>query len=1180
VTHVRYRIQPGESNVRHRADLSYAHEFMLCPSCASQIPADARFCSSCGYAVTATQAEERRVTTVLFADLVGFTALAEHRDPEAVKRLIDSCFQLLVDDITSFGGRVDKILGDGILALFGAPVAHEDDAERAVRAALRMQATLAQFVGTSGLSGSAGIRMRVGINTGEVLVGTLAGTEYTAMGDVVNIASRLQSAAPPGGILVGHTTYALTSQTIRFDPAGELDARGREQSVKAWLAVEATAPPGSRSRRGRNGPLIGRQPELAIGRAALDLVSIANRSVLLAISGENGVGKSRLADELIDYLHSSVDAAVLEGACVPYGEANVWFPIANALCRYLDLDPTLPVEQIRAVARQRAMQLLLNVDDAEVERMVDVFVHILGHPSTIDKLEAPAARASIHRAVARVLELRSQERPVVLSINDLHWADQALIGLLEHLVISLSRHPFALITAMRPGSEVVWPPHTERVTVVSLNLQPLGQLATEELAAQLLADQCADPKLLTALFERSGGNPLFLHELAALAAAGGGIRDLPNSLRALIIARLDQLTPDRRQIIENAAILGTAGAIASLQTFADELGQRFDPANLRELDDLGLLEVRGRRWEFRSDSVRDAAYQTLTKAARARRHFGVAKFMANFPAGLDDRAHHTATAAELVKEIGAVEGVSGTIAAEAVDLLTAAAERAGDNGSFRVAIRHTGRALELLPSGPAHEELRVQLQLLRAGALLDLRDFDAARADLDNALASAKQRGDVAAEGDAHRLLGSMHHAASRLDEARLELGQAVDLLRTVDRPDRLARALRARGFIELFGGSLVDAEWFFGEADTLYRLLDDQRGLAWLEQHRAWISFLSGDMALARDRLNHAADALDKLGDRSGVGWAFGLLAFVEFFERHFAEAEALAELVIREADQRGDEWAVGMMQTLLADLRLWQGDLGEAANLADQARSRFKKLNDKFGLIQATAPLLRAQIALGQAGAAQRSTEELLTLADMSVQGPFPLMAVAGAAMHRGDGATAVAIADRAIAETDELNGSAFEPHIARLVGLLQLGRIDEARIAFAELQPHELTNPFANGAGALLYATLGSPIEALGYAGEVAQAAGATYLDEVFAYVGAASAHTQLGNKPQATLSIEAAVVRALDVGDVVAIALATNAYQHLIGRPHPAFDQPTQLEAGWLTVIDNLPTAPATALQPAK
>ena len=540
------------------------------------------------------------------------------------------------------------------------------------------------------------------------------------------------------------------------------------------------------------------------------------------------------------------------------------------------------------------------------------------------------------------------------------------------------------------------------------------------------------------------------------------------------------------------------------------------------------------------------------------------------PTGLDDRAHHTATAAELVKEIGPVEGVSRSITDEAIELLTDAAERADDNGSLRVAVRHATRALELLPTGAEHEERRVQLQLTRAGALLDMRDFDAARIDLDSALVSAAQRGDVAAQGDAHRLLGSMHHAASRLDEARLELGQAVDLLRTVDRRDLLARALRARGFIELFGGSLTDAEWFFGEADTLYRLLDDRRGLAWLEQHRAWISFLSGDMAVARDRLNHAADAFDKLGDRNGVGWAFGLLAFVEFFERHFAEAEALAELVMREADQRGDEWAVGMMQTLLADLRLWQGDLGEAANFAEQARSRFKKLNDKFGLIQATAPLLRAQIALGQAGAAQRSTEELLTLADLSVQGPFPLMAVAGAAMHRGDGATAVAIADRAIAVTDELNGGAFEPHIARLIGLMQLGRLDEASVAFAELKPHELAHPFTNGAAALLFATLKSPKEALEHAHEVADAPGATYLDEVFAYVGAASAHVQLDDKPHAILSIEAAVVRALDVGDVVAIALATNAYQHLIGRPHPAFDQPTQLEAGWLTVIDALPT----------
>ena len=650
-----------------------------------------------------------------------------------VKRLVDSCFERLVDDITAFGGRVDKILGDGILALFGAPVAHEDDAERAVRAgaahAGRRSPTSSARPACPAAPASS---MRVGINTGEVLVGTLAGTEYTAMGDVVNTASRLQSAAPPGGILVGQTTYALTSQAIHFEPAGELDAKGREQSIKAWLAVEATAPPGSRSRRGRNGPL-DRSPT-RIGhrtrRARPGQLRKPQRAAgHLRRERRGQVAPGRRADRLPPQLgrrrspRGRVRAVRRGQRLVPDRQRAVPLSRSRPHTVRSTTSETWPATGRRSCSRASTNPRSIGWS------MCSPIFSAIRRASTGS---TPRRRArSIHSAVSRVFELRSQERPVVLSINDLHWADSALIGLLEHLVTSLSRHRFALITAMRPGSDVIWPPHTERVTVVSLNLQPLGQSATEELAAELLSDQCADPELLTALYERSGGNPLFLHELAALAAAGGGIRELPNSLRALIIARLDQLSPEQRQIIENAATLGTSGSIASLQTFADELGQRFDPANVRELDDLGLLEVRGRRWEFRSDSVRDAAYQTLTKAARARRHAGVAKAMAHLPTGLDDRAHHTATAAELVKEIGPVEGVSRAITDEAIQLLTDAAERADDNGSLRVAVRHASRALELLPPGAEHEERRVQLQLTRAGALLDLRDFDAARTDLD-----------------------------------------------------------------------------------------------------------------------------------------------------------------------------------------------------------------------------------------------------------------------------------------------------------------------------------------------------------------------------------------------------------------------------------------------------------------
>ncbi|MBA3288316.1 MAG: adenylate/guanylate cyclase domain-containing protein, partial [Acidimicrobiia bacterium] len=211
---------------------------IVCASCSSPVPAGARFCPSCGAATGPVigAIEERRVVTVLFADIVGYTTLAERLDPETVKRLIEGCFERLVADIDRFGGRVDKLLGDAILALFGAPVAHEDDAERAVRAGLRMQESLRQYVAERDGDGIAsGIQMRVGINTGEVLVGTLAGTDYTAMGDVVNTASRLQGLTPPGGVLIGSATASLCSPAIEREPFGVTAIRGREQLEQSWL---------------------------------------------------------------------------------------------------------------------------------------------------------------------------------------------------------------------------------------------------------------------------------------------------------------------------------------------------------------------------------------------------------------------------------------------------------------------------------------------------------------------------------------------------------------------------------------------------------------------------------------------------------------------------------------------------------------------------------------------------------------------------------------------------------------------------------------------------------------------------------------------------------------------------------------------------------------------------------
>lgn len=1141
---------------------------MLCHSCGTTVPVGARFCPSCGSPVVASaQGEERRIVTVLFADLVGFTSLAEHMDPEQVKRLVDHCFERMVDVVAEFGGRVDKILGDGMLVLFGAPVAHEDDPERAVRAALRMQDGLSSVVTGPDKARVDEIRMRIGINTGEVLVGTLAGTDYTAMGDVVNLASRLQALAPSGGVLVGETTHALTSHTFHYEPFGELQPRGREQSLHAWLAKAATAPPGARLRRRRDICFVGRHDETVIADAALDLVMKHGRGMLLHVNGENGVGKSRLVDEVITRLRAKGDVSVLEGSCVPYGESNVWWPLANALSSYLDLDPGMPLEAVREAAVARTSLMFPAQTPTEKEQLVDVFTHLRGFPSPIDRLDSASARSTIHHTVAQVLQAKAQDGPIVLSIDDLHWADPVLLELLASLVTSLSRQPFVLITAMRPGAELLWPPRTDRSTVLALTLQPLSREETDELALELMGDHEADDRRLGALYDRSGGNPLFLIELVALTETGGD-GELPDTLRTLIAARLDQLTMRQRQVLENAAVLGTAGSMLALEEFAKALDQPQPAESVHELDELGLLEVRGRRWEFRSESVRDAAYQTLTKSARAMRHAGVAKAMVSHAMGIDDLAHHVASAAELQQELGSVEGLPTDIVERAVKALTTAADRALEGGSLRMAVRHSTRALDLLRGSAADDQQIAHLRRARAAAEIDQRSFDAATADIDALEEIGDRTDDVTLQAESRRLRGMLANVAGRSDEARAELGAAIDLLRQVDRPDLLASALRSRGFIEMFTGSLDEAEWFLGEADGLYRSLGDERGMAYIEQHRAWISFLSGDMVIARERLTHAAGLHSQFGDRNGVGWAYGLLAFIEFFERRFDEAESLALTVSREADLRGDEWAAGMMDTLRADLRLWQGRLEEAHGLAEKARNRFKRLGDKFGLIQSMSPLVRSQVALGRFAASQRTSEELIAIAESGRQGPFPLMAVAGAAMHRGNAVVAGAMAERAIAEIALIGSSPLEPTVVLAMALVQLDRVDEALVAIESVLEPDDHHPFSQAVAAMVYMASGQPELAVQHAQSVAHTDGATYLDEVFAYVAAAGAFAQMADIAQAELAAQAAVARAMAVGDVVATALATATFRAVTGTAHSAFDDRTQLGEGWERLVEVL------------
>jgi class 3 adenylate cyclase/tetratricopeptide (TPR) repeat protein len=1126
------------------------------------VPEGARFCPSCGtpqqLSAEAGGAEERRVVTVLFGDLVGFTSLSERADPERVKRLVDAIFEQLVADVESFGGSVDKVLGDAIIALFGAPIAHEDDAERAVRAGLAMQSTLRAFRDDHP---EEAVRMRVGINTGEVLVGTLAGTDYTAMGDVVNTAARLQEVAPPGTVLVGAATHELCSPRIRFQPFEAVPLRGREQRLEIWQAVAVDLAVLPR-RWESDVPFVGRREELAMLGAMTATVE-SGRSAVVAVTGEAGIGKSRLVREAVESLVARVpEVLVLEGACEPYGDTNVWWPVAGGLLQQLGLDRAADPER----ARERIVRRLAPFDvvgSERFDRLVELVLHLLGHPSAFDELGPAATREAVVAGIVERLRHRAGRGPVVIWIDDLQWAAPVLLELLESVARQLHRHPVLIATTARPDPDaaVEWPPSGDPLLSVHISLEPLPEPEATELV-QSASDRQLSERELADISARSGGNPLFLIELARLADQCGEDMgtDLPGTLRALIAARLDQLTPSQRAVLDNAAIIGNRGRVVSLREFANVLGQRYDPDDLSELDAAGLLVRDGTRWRFRSDVVREVAYSTLTKQARAQRHAGVAEYLAAFEPGLlDRRAHHAATAAELCAELGPVPGVPDDIDVEAVRLLTLSARSWHHQGGSRRAAQVAERGSALARPGSAEERA---VSLVRIEALVAAHDLRAARSRLVELAAAAEVADDRVLLGETARLLGTVEQMEGDLVAARAHLGRAVDEFRRLGDVEHLAEALRSRGFAEVFGGSLAEADRFLAEAELAFAEVGGARGGAWVQQHRAWVSFLSGDHAESERRLGRAIEAFERIGDRAGRAWSCGLLAYVHHFNRRNDDALELAESVLEDARQWGDEWGAAMMLNLQASVRLWRGQVAEARALAERALAGFRRIEDRFGMVQASSTLNRAQVASGRFADADRTMEEVLVLSGSFGQMAYPAMAAAGTAMHLGSGARAADLSAEAVVHLDTTGANVDEARVVHAWGRLLIGDVDAA---LAELLEVDVTaSPFALAARATASALVGDLVQARHDADAIVAMGEVSYWDRTLGLLAGYAAST--GADADVRAEQVAACLRSID--DVIVRAYGARV---LVGRGHGALAEPDERAVpigGWSAVADRL------------
>jgi len=892
--------------------------------------------------------------TVLFGDLVGFTGLSETLDPEQVKHLVDDRFERLVDVIERFGGRVDKIIGDAIVALFGAPVAHEDDAERAVRAALRMQETMAEAADVAG----GRVEMRIGVNTGEVLVGALrSGGDYTAMGDVVNTASRLQTNAAPGQVLVGPDTHRSTRDVVSYEACDPITVRGRIEPVPCWIALDPIAPPGHRPNRPAV-PLVGRSHELSLLTGAVATSASRSRASLMLVSGEAGVGKSRLSSEVASWASSHVDALVLEGRCVPYGEANVWWPIAEALRSGIGIEPDDDLDAVVVATTASVAQTLdLSPEEPEVLRTVAGLLYLMGH-DTLGGIDVARDHDEVVRALVTFAGESSRSRPVLVVLSDLHWADEAVLSLLDTLLERLDHERFAVLATARASLTERWTPTSGHHSLVVLHLDPLSEAASARLIEEL-SGEVLDEALAQALLERSGGNPFFLEELVALVGEVEGSDELPGSLRALVLARLDGLSPVERAVVEDAAVLGRRGEIDALQTMVSIT--RGLPDVSAEIDALihrEMLSRDGRHWEFRSELVREVAYSTLTKADRAERHAGIAKWCRS---NLDERhdsvveriAHNYARAAELASDFSALGGVPDDIDALARTWLVKAADRADAADLGREAARLYTEALALRP---ANDEERRSLQLGRARGLMKHSDHSTARVEISDVVDEACEVGDDAhllegltLLGDCELRLGMAEIAAERFDRA---LAMATDMGADAQR----AEILRLRGMMHVFSGDDQAASVELTAALDLFESLGDQRGVAWVLQHLSWSAFMSGRVVEAERHLRRAIDTFTDRGDRGGLGWALGLYAWVKFHLGDGDGAEWLAMQVLDSGLERGDRWGAGMMEVLLSSIRLWSGRTDEAIAAAQRAFDIFEELDDAFGGAQARGILGRA--------------------------------------------------------------------------------------------------------------------------------------------------------------------------------------------------------------------------------
>jgi class 3 adenylate cyclase/tetratricopeptide (TPR) repeat protein len=954
---------------------------VACPSCGQENPDGARFCNACATPLPEAErrlSEERKRITVVFVDLVGFTAQAERLDPEDVRAMLAPFHARVRDELERHGGTVEKFVGDAVMAVFGAPVVHEDDPERAVRAAVAIRDSSA---------GQPELQMRIAVNTGDALVnlGALpARGEAMVAGDVVNTAARLQAAAPVGGVLVGDATYRATRDAIDYREAPPVHAKGKAVAVRVWEALEPFSRLGvDRSAPSRT-PLVGRERELGLLAALRTRLREGRAAQLVTLIGVPGIGKSRLVRELFELTDREPELITWrQGRCLPYGDGVTFWAlgeIVKAEAGILETDP--PAEGARKLTRAVAA-LIADEDEA---RWIEAELRALaglGYEDATRDANADTAVAAWRRFVEAV----GERGPGVLVFEDLHWADDGLLDFVDELVDWLRDVPILVVATARPElleRRPAWGGGKADATTISL--QPLHEEDTARLIAALLDRplQLADEQ--RAALEQTGGNPLFAEQYVRMLSERGSAGTLPESVQGVIAARLDALAPGEKELLQVASV---HGKVFWLGGIGSALGQ--EPGRTRDL--LRRLErkqfVRRERattvagdtqYAFQHVLLRDVAYGEIPRRARAEMHRRAAAWIEALGRPGDHAellAHHYERALELARAAGSEDDPQ--LVRRAVETLRAAGERALSLSAFASAADLLDRALAYCPPGDPE---RPRLLLARVRTAFHTGGQD--RTSLEEALEGLRRAGDAEGVAEAQTLTSRYAWYAGDREAADRHLTAA--LAAVADRPQSRAQAeaLSALSGYHMLGGRFEASKEVGAEALRIAEALGlqpqcarvhilvgcarcclgDDGGLDEIEEGIA-VARAAGALDMVAVGWGNLSSELHFLArlDEARRAWREGL----ELSERHGLgrlhrgyRAEGIAWAYL---DGRWDE-AHALADEIIAVATSGERDYGDPAALAIRAAMRLAR-GDRAGADQDSR--LAVELAQGSDAQAQ---------------------------------------------------------------------------------------------------------------------------------------------------------------------------------------------------------------------